>query len=277
MPIGQGFFPEVAVTEQPVTRARGALTSIGLPYAQDAAITRHLASFLSRQVNATDNLNGFEGNTQGFIKPTTLLFNGGALKSPVLARRLQNVIDGWLAEAGAEAIKILAGVDLDLAVGRGAAYYGYVQSGKGVRIRGGLASSFYVGIESAMPAIPGMEPPLSAICIASFGMEEGDQARLPSQEVGLVVGEPVRFRFFGSTVRRDDQVGSCFELMPDSELEELEPIEVNLSADDLHTGEVIPVKLTAKVTEVGTLQLEAVASGNGGRWQVELNVRDRVA
>ena len=273
----QGFFPEVAVTEQPQTRARGALTSVGLPYAQDAAITRHLASFLSRQANATDNLHGFEGNAQGFIKPTSLLFNGGALKSPILANRLQAAINGWLAEAGAEPVKLLEGVDLDLAVGRGAAYYGYVQSGKGVRIRGGLASSFYVGIESAMPAIPGMEPPLNAICIAPFGMEEGDQVELPSQEVGLVVGEPVRFRFFGSTVRRDDQVGNLFELMPNMGLQELEPIEVNLSADGLHTGEVVPVKLTAKVTEVGTLQLEAVASGNSGRWQVELNVRDQVA
>jgi len=273
----QGFFPEVAVTEQPQTRARGALTSVGLPYAQDAAITRHLASFLSRQANATDNLHGFEGNAQGFIKPTSLLFNGGALKSPILAYRLQAAINGWLAEAGAEPVKLLEGVDLDLAVGRGAAYYGYVQSGKGVRIRGGLASSFYVGIESAMPAIPGMEPPLNAICIAPFGMEEGDQVELPSQEVGLVVGEPVRFRFFGSTVRRDDQVGNLFELMPNMGLQELEPIEVNLSADGLHTGEVVPVKLTAKVTEVGTLQLEAVASGNSGRWQVELNVRDQVA
>lgn len=273
----EGFFPQVAVTEHPVSRSRGALTSVGLPYAQDAGITRHLASFLSRQAKATENLSGFDVNTEGFIKPTTLLFNGGALKSPILANRLQSVLDGWLGESGAEPVKLLEGVDLDLAVGRGAAYYGYVQSGRGVRIRGGLASSFYVGIESAMPAIPGMEPPLNAICIAPFGMEEGDRAQLPTQEVGLVVGEPVRFRFFGSTVRREDEVGSFFEFMPNIGLEELEPIEVNLSAEGKTVGEVVPVKLTAKVTEVGTLQLEAVASDESGRWQVELNVRDQAA
>ncbi len=273
----QGFFPEVAISDHPIARARGALTSVGLPYAQDAAITRHLASFLSRQANATDNLEGFEDSDQEFIQPTALLFNGGALKSPILADRLQSVLNGWLADAGADPVKLLEGVDLDLAVGRGAAYYGYVQSGKGVRIRGGLASAFYVGIESAMPAIPGMEPPLNAICIAPFGMEEGDQAELPSQEVGLVVGEPVRFRFFGSTVRREDGVGDSFEWMPDSGLEELEPIEVNLAAEGRAVGEVVPVKLTARVTEVGTLQLEAVASDNSGRWQVELSVRDQAA
>ncbi len=273
----EGFFPRVAVTEHPTSRSRGALTSVGLPYAQDPAITRHLASFLSRQANAAEKLSGFEVNTEGFIKPTTLLFNGGALKSPVLAERLNQVIDSWLEEAGAEPVSLLEGVDLDLAVGRGAAYYGYVQSGRGVRIRGGLASSFYVGIESAMPAIPGMEPPLNAICIAPFGMEEGDRAPLPTQEVGLVVGEPVRFRFFGSSVRRDDPVGASFEILPNSDLVEQEPIEVNLPAEGRKVGEVVPVKLTAKVTEVGTLQLEAVTSDNSGRWQVEFNVRESSA
>ncbi len=273
----EGFFPDVAITEHPVSRSRGALTSVGLPYAQDAAITRHLASFLSRQANAADDINGFEPTDQGFIRPTTLLFNGGALKSPILSDRLQKVLNRWLETTDAKVVKLLEGVDLDLSVGRGAAYYGYVQSGKGVRIKGGLASSFYVGIESSMPAIPGMEPPLNAICIAPFGMEEGDQVQLPSQEVGLVVGEHVRFRFFGSTVRRDDEVGSFFELLPNLGLEELEPIEVNLSAEGRNIGEVVAVKLTAKVTEVGTLQLEAVACDNSDRWQVELNVRSQAA
>jgi hypothetical protein len=108
-------------------------------------------------------------------------------------------------------VRLLEGADLDLAVARGAAYYGYVRRGRGVRIRGGAAKSYYVGVESAMPAVPGMEPPIEALCIAPFGMEEGTQAELPPQEVGLVVGEPVRFRFFGSSVRRADQVGAVLE------------------------------------------------------------------
>ena len=106
---------------------------------------------------------------------------------------------------------MLEGAELDLAVARGAAYYGYVRRGRGVRIRGGTARAYYVGVESSMPAVPGMEPPVHALCLAPFGMEEGTEAELPAQEFGLVVGEPVRFRFFGSSVRRQDQVGTMLE------------------------------------------------------------------
>ncbi|MCB1768916.1 MAG: Hsp70 family protein, partial [Candidatus Competibacteraceae bacterium] len=159
------------------------------------------------------------------------------------------------------------------AVARGAAYYGYVRRGRGVRIRGGTAKSFYVGVESAMPAVPGMEPPNQGLCIAPFGMEEGTQAELPPQEVGLVVGEPVRFRFFGSSVRRVDQVGTVLEQWVPEELEELEEIEANLPAEDRQPGDVVPVRLHAAVTEVGTLRLEAVSRTGAETWKVEFDVR----
>ena len=156
---------------------------------------------------------------------------------------------------------------------RGAAYYGYVRQGKGVRIRGGTAAAYYVGVESAMPAVPGFPPPLEALCIAPFGMEEGTGAELPHDEFGLVVGEPVRFRFFGSNVRRDDVVGARLDYWDEGELQELNEIEVHLSSENRRPGEVVPVHLAARVTEVGTLQLEAVATGNGERWKVEFDVR----
>ncbi|HCB15366.1 MAG TPA: nucleotide-binding protein, partial [Gammaproteobacteria bacterium] len=145
--------------------------------------------------------------------------------------------------------------------------------GRGVRIRGGTAKSYYVGVESAMPAVPGMEPPIQGLCIAPFGMEEGTQAELPPQEVGLVVGEPVRFRFFGSSVRRVDQVGTVLEQWAPEELEELEEIEANLPAEDRQPGEVVPVRLHAAVTEVGTLRLEAVSRTGTETWKVEFDVR----
>ena len=272
----EGFFPLVEASARPASRARAALTKLGLPYAQDPAMTRHLAAFLGRQVNATRDLEGFEDRLPKyatFLHPTAVLFNGGVFKAQPLLARTREVVNGWLDAEGAPPARLLAGADLDLAVARGAAYYGYVRRGRGVRIRGGTARSFYVGVESAMPAVPGMEPPIEALCIAPFGMEEGTQAELPPQEVGLVVGEPVRFRFFGSSVRRADHVGEVLEQWAPDEVEEMEEIEATLPAEGRQPGEVVPVRLRAAVTEVGTLRLEAVPRAGAESWKVEFDVR----
>ena len=271
----EGFFPTVDAAARPAARERGALTRLGLPYAQDPGITRHLAAFLGRQANAVGDLAGFENleSDAGFLRPTAVLFNGGVFKARLLAERTFNTLNGWLKSAGVPGARLLEGADLDLAVARGAAYYGYVRLGRGVRIRGGAARSFYVGIESAMPAVPGLEPPIQALCVAPFGMEEGTEAELPPQTFGLVVGEPVRFRFFSSSVRRGDTVGSLLDSWAPDEIEELENIEATLPADARSAGDVVPVRLHAKLTEVGTLKLEAVPRSGADRWAVEFDVR----
>ncbi len=272
----EGFFPRVAVTDKPQTRARAALTQLGLPYAQDAAVTRHLAAFLSRQAGATAQIEGLQGTqTEGasFLHPSAILFNGGVLKAPQIEQRIIEVLNGWLAADGAAPARLLEGANLDLAVARGAAYYGHVRHGRGMRIRGGTAQSYYVGVESNMPAIPGMEPPISALCLAPFGMEEGTEVALDAQEFGLVVGEPVRLRFFGSSVRRADQVGTVLDFWGPEELVELQEIEAHLPAEGRASGEVVPVTLHARVTDIGTLELNAVPVGGSERWKVEFDVR----
>jgi hypothetical protein len=271
----EGFFPEIAVTARPVGKARTALTKLGLPYAQDAGVTRHLAAFLARQTRATDDLAGFVTEREGatFIHPTAVLFNGGVFKAGILSERVMSVLNSWLTAEGSPAARLLEGSDLDLAVAQGAAYYGYVRQGHGVRIRGGTARAYYVGVESAVPAVPGMEPPIQALCLAPFGMEEGTEAELPPQEFGLVVGEPVRFRFFGSSVRREDQVGSLIEQWTGEELEEMEELQATLPAEARSPGEVVPVRLRAAVTEVGTLRLEALPRSGPEHWKVEFDVR----
>ena len=272
----EGFFPQAEVTDAPHNRARGGLTQLGLPYAQDAAITRHLAAFLRRQRGATAEMDGFDqpsGGDASFLHPTAVLFNGGVLKSDLIAERVLSLLNGWLAADGAPPARRLEGADLDLAVARGAAYYGYVRRGRGVRIRGGTAQAYYVAVESAMPAIPGMEPPIQALCVAPFGMEEGTDAALPAQEFGLVVGEPVQFRFFGSSVRRQDQVGTLLDFWGPDELHELEGIEASLPAQGRTAGEIVRVKLHARVTEAGTLELEALPVGGTERWKVEFDAR----
>ncbi len=272
----EGFFPQVDASARPATRTRAALTQLGLPFAQDAAVTRHLAAFLGRQVAALSELEGFAGQVaQGgsFLHPTAILFNGGVFKSGILAQRTLATVNGWLAAENAPPARLLSGADLDLAVARGAAYYGYVRRGQGVRIRGGTARSFYVGVESAMPAIPGMEPPMQALCVAPFGMEEGTEAELQTQEFGLVVGEPVHFRFFGSSTRRQDQIGTMLDFWQPDDLQELDEIEATLPTEGRQPGEVVQVRLNAKVTEAGTLELSAVPRSGSERWKVEFDVR----
>jgi hypothetical protein len=262
-----GFFPRVAANEQPKTRARAGLTQVGLPYASDPAITRHLAAFLARHA--------FSG-VEAARPPTAILFNGGVLKADVLRQRVLDTLNGWLQERGAAPARVLPGEDLDMAVARGAAYYGLVRHGSGLRIRGGTARAYYVGIESPMPALPGLEPPVSALCVAPFGMEEGTQAELPPQELFVVVGEPVTFRFFGSSTRRGDRAGSLLERWSPSELEELPLIELTLPPAGRAPGEVVAVQLQASITAIGTLKLEAVAQAPvvpDERWQIELSVR----
>ena len=274
-----GFFPKVEASARPAVRTRAGLTQLGLPYAQDAGVTRHLAAFLARQVGATAELEGYAGKQNAdatFLHPTAVLFNGGVFKSELLAQRIMGAINDWLYLEGAEPARMLSGADLDLAVARGAAYYSYVRRGSGVRIRGGTARSYYVAIESSMPAIPGMEPPIQALCVAPFGMEEGSEIELPNQEFGLVVGEPVQFRFFGSSVRRQDQIGDLLDFWGADELIELNEIQANLSPEGRQAGDVVQVKLHAMATESGTLELLAVAS-DGQRWKVEFDVRTGAA
>jgi len=250
-----GFFPSVAADVRPQKRRTVGLKELGLPYAQDAAITRHLADFLGRHGR----------------RPTAILFNGGVMKGDALRTRIAEVVGGWFGQASLPA---LAGTDLDLAVAHGAAYYGLVRHGRGIRIRGGVGRSYYIGIEAAMPAIPGFAPPLKAMCVVPFGLEEGNTVDLPGEELGLVVGETAEFRFFASSSRPQDKPGALLD-PEQAELVELDPVEATLPAEGDTEGRAVPVTLEAKVTAVGTLELWCVARDARGRWKLEYSVRER--
>ncbi|MBX7104399.1 MAG: Hsp70 family protein [Gemmataceae bacterium] len=261
-----GFFPVIPVDAQPARSRMMGLTELGLPYAADPAVTKHLAAFLARQAESLKD--------RGNALPAAILFNGGCFKADPLRDRLTQVLDGWAQQAGGERTRILAGNDLDLAVSRGAAYYGLVRRGKGVRIRGGTARAYYIGIETALPAVPGAVAPVKALCVAPFGMEEGTEADVPGQEFGLVVGEPVEFRFLGSSVRREDGPGTLVEDWSDT-IDELDPIAATLEARGQTPGRVVPVHLHARVTELGLLELSCRSRDGADSWKLEFNVRDR--
>ena len=252
----EGFFPFVDRGARPQRRKATGLKELGLPYAHDPGVTRHLAEFLARHGRP----------------PTAVLFNGGVMKGELLRSRVAEMVGGW---QGRTSIPALAGIDLDLAVARGAAYYGLVRSGRGIRIRGGTGRAYYIGIETAMPAIPGFPPPVKALCVVPFGMEEGASHKLPEQELGLVVGETAEFRFFAASHRKSDTPGAWLD-PADAGLEELGPVEATLPAGQgADAGATVPVSLESRLTEVGTLELWCVARGGAGRWKLEYSVRER--
>jgi len=274
--VRDGFFPVVPWQQEPRQRQRAALTRRGLPYADDPAITAHLAAFLRRHQGA---LGERAGRASPLLCPTHVLFNGGVFKSEPLRARLMAALNGWLGELGASPAHVLSSTDYDLAVARGAAYYGLVRRGRGVRVRGGTAQAFYVGIESPAPAVPGIEPPTVALCVAPFGMEEGSRLQLPDNELAVIVGESVSFRFFGSSSRRDDVAGTLLE-SPERQLEELAPIAITLPPEGRQPGELVGVTLEAGITEIGTLELFArplEPRVPDEHWKVELSVRSGVA
>jgi molecular chaperone DnaK (HSP70) len=270
--LGEGFFPLVSSSEMPQRQRRMGLQEIGLPYAADAAVTKHMAQFLRQQASSAEHERVRRGPS-GLAAPTHVLFNGGVLHARLIRDRLIEVLDTWLAAEGFGPVQPLAGEDLMHAVSRGAAYYGLARHGQGVRIRGGVPRTYYVGIESAMPAVPGMASPLKALTVAPFGMEEGTSVRISGREFGLFVGEPAEFRFFSSSLRKNDSPGAMIDDFGE-ELQELSPMEVNLTSTD-GTG-TVPVSFETVVTETGVLQLWCVAR-DGRRWKLEFNVRERVA
>jgi hypothetical protein len=282
--IVEGFFPDVPPDARPQVAERIGLQELGLPFAADPAVSKHLACFLSQQAGALERegVGGMgsvrtKGGTKrkgaAMLHPSAVLFNGGVFKAEPLRRRVIDILNAWAADDGnREPIRVLEGTDLDLAVARGAAYYGLVRQGKGVRIRGGVARTYYVGVASSEPAVPGVPPPIKALCVVPFGMEEGTEADIPGREFGLVVGEQAEFRFLSSTSRQNDPIGVVVEDWT-GQIEELTPLRQALEPAE-EQGGVVPVHLHSRVTEVGTLELSCRSRDGARSWKLEFNVRE---
>ena len=256
----EGFFPKVEVGDWPQRQRRFGLTELGLAYESEPAISRHLARFL-----------GSHGPEGEFVKPSAILFNGGVCKSPGVQQRILEILNGWLDAP----VTVLPNDDCDLAVARGAAAYGRARQRGGVRIRGGLPRSYYIGVEVARPAVPGMAPPTKAICVAAQGMEEGTSQNLPGLELGLVLGELVEFPFMTSNQRPEDQPGQVVEDWEDEdEIEQIATVTSILRSSEIEHP-VVPVQLETVATEVGTLELWCQQKGAEGRWKLEFEVREK--
>ena len=252
-----GFFPETDFNA-PLQQAASGFVQVGLAYESDAAITRHLASFLREHAEEVG----------GAV--THILFNGGVFKAGIFQGRILSSIEKWL---GSRPALLDSSADLDCSVARGASHYSVVRETGGLRIRGGTARSYYLGFETATMAIPGMPKPMQGLCVVARGMEEGTSVSIPSAPLGLIVGQRASFPFFSSTLRPDDEVGTLLpSIGPD--VETADTIVADLPTQGREVGEVVTIRLEANLQETGALELWAVSVDDEQRWKFEFNARE---
>jgi molecular chaperone DnaK (HSP70) len=272
----EGFFARTSIGDLPRESRTGALQEFGLPYASDPVVSKHIARFLNQSlqnVKASEKLAALVGPRVGreVLIPTAVLFNGGVFKAPAIRARVLDLLADW---NGGQPVRELEGFDPDLAVARGAAIYGrHRVTGKGVRVKAGAARSYYIGLESSMPAVPGYKPPLKALCVVPQGMEEGTELLIEEREFGLVTGRAAEFRFFSSSVRSGDTPG---QILPNAErdLEDTGLLEIEIPAlGDVPVGQVVPVRMNPVITELGILELWMKHTNSDRRWKVEFQVR----
>jgi molecular chaperone DnaK (HSP70) len=237
-----GFFPKNAFDELP-RKPRVGLQELGLPYAQDPAVTRNLAAFLQRHE----------------ARPDAILFNGGAMKATMVQDRVVDTVTQWF---GREP-EVLESRSLDLAVALGAASYGLVLAGKGVRIRGGTARAYYVGVE-------GVGNRRRGVCLIPFGVEAGSETTIADRAFEVITDRPVSFPLYSSTAPLGHAPGDVVEIAEDDVFLELPPLFTVLRFE---RGATVPVKLGARLTELGTLQMWCRAEQADHRWDLEFNLR----
>ncbi|HZN36048.1 MAG TPA: Hsp70 family protein [Pirellulaceae bacterium] len=259
-----GFMPRASLSDKPAARRSG-FQEFGLPYAADPAITRYLAAFLTAHRLAGEEGSGF--GVQGSAaevdpaRPDVLLFNGGVFESGVLQERLIDSLSSWF---GGDDWKpaVLANDRLDLAVARGAAYYGMVRRGEGVRIAASLARTYYIGVEADPPA---------ALCLVPGSAEPGQSIELDRQ-FDLLVSEPVEFPLYTSSIRLTDRPGELVPVDPE-QMTALPPIRTALKTRTRRERGAVAVKLNAKLTEIGTLELWCSEAAGERTWRLQFDVR----
>lgn len=267
----EGFFPICGPDDQPTLQSGYGFQEIGLPYAADAAITKHLAHFLVKHRKSIEQKSSQSRDGKKTSGVNVVLFNGGVFKSPLLRQRILDNLESW----SKGPIKMLSHQDLDLSVAVGAASFGIARRGKGIRIRGGAPRTYYIGIESSAPAIPGFPRPIKALCVVPFGMEEGTESDIPGHEFGLIIGQKVTFRFLSSSTRKNDALGTILEEW-DDDVHEISPLQLTLENPEKNAS-MVPVYLHSKITDIGTLELWCIGKNSKQKWKLEFNVRENKA
>lgn len=252
-----GFFPDVPFDARPLTDA-GGFREFGLPYAQDPAITRHLAEFLANHVRS--GLSAEDPATAA--RPDLVLFNGGVMSSARLRQRILDSVRGWFASGSDWQPTELISDQFDLAVAHGAAYYGMVRRGLGVRIAANLGRSYYLQVAATPP---------ETICLVPGNAQPGNRFLL-DQPLRLSLGVPVQFPLWVSSTRLTDAPGDRVAI-DTNELSPLPPIRTVMVRGKAKGTAEIDVRMAAELSEIGTLGLFCAEATGGKRWRLEFDIR----
>ena len=262
-----GFFPLTPADAAPRRPARVGLQEWGLPFASEAVVSRHLAAFL--QQHRQDACGSDGGSSASVSQPDAVLFNGGALKPPLIRNRLRALLSSW---NGGREPAVVESVDLDLAVARGAAYYGLVRRGLGVRIGGGSARSYYV----ALAGHADTSDTVTALCLVRRGMEEGEEVEITKPDLEVVANRAVSFPLYASSTRTGDRPGELVRAARESVVE-LPPLRTVLRFGKKLAIRKIPVHVVARLTEVGTLEVWCRSLTTEHRWRLQFQLREHTA
>jgi molecular chaperone DnaK (HSP70) len=259
-----GFLPMTARDEMPARGRPIALRELGLPYASDPAITKHLAAFLTQAAIA---MNSSSANHR-MARPDAVLFNGGFCAPAVTRERIVEAISTWLGGTPSGwRLRVLNNEEVDSAVARGAAHYGRVRLGAGSRVRAGNARSYYIGLPSSNG--------LQGICVLPAGVEEGTTLPLLNREFSVLANRPVSFTLYSSRTRHDahGEVASLNE----ADVHRHAPLGTMLRYGRKLRELYLIVRIRASFTEVGTLELWCESRDTQHRWRLQFELRGEEA
>ncbi|HLM57521.1 MAG TPA: Hsp70 family protein [Pyrinomonadaceae bacterium] len=269
--LAEGFLPASGPGDLPASERRAGLRELGLPYASDPAITKHLAAFLTQAALAmkAGGQDADEEEDAGVLaRPDAVLFNGGFFYPAVARERLVAAVAGWFPQQGKRwRPKVLHNETPETAVAVGAAYYARVRRMGGVRVSGGSARGYYIGVQhgGAEQARP------TAVCVLPRGTEEGTRLELGGREFTALTNRPVSFTLY-STITRQDEQGEVVRF-EEGEMHRHAPLVTVLRYGKRSRHMELDVRLTAHFTEVGTLELWCEAPKTGHRWRLQFQLR----
>ncbi|CAB3779986.1 Chaperone protein HscA [Paraburkholderia ultramafica] len=282
--IVDGFFPAVGSHERP-GRPRGAIVEFGLPYATDAAVTRHIAAFLGRFAAQSRKALGAglsdssgasgsgsehsDGGEDALPVPDTLLLNGGVFRAEALTQRLADTLGTWRGAA----LNVLHNDNPDVAVARGAVAYSLARAGNAPKIGGGSPRSYFLVLDESADGKADADSVQRGICLLPRGTEEGHEILIADRTFALRLGHPVRFHLVSSSADTLYQAGELTDLAS-GDFVRLPPIATVVQPRGERKARETTVRIATSLTEVGTLDVHCIELDDPAqRWLLEFQLR----